>query len=148
MKRMICYILMIVLLVGVMPIGASASEIKTIYFEDGCYAIIELSTNETRASGSKSGSKTYNYYDSSDVKLWKAVLTGSFTYTGSSASCTAADLDITIYNSAWSTQYGYASKDWNKAVGSGMMLKKTLGVTVLRESVSLTLTCDSNGNLS
>lgn len=148
MRRMLCCILTLVLLLSVMPLGANALGMEIVRFEDGSYMIIQLDTYATRASGTVSGSKTANYYNSSSVLEWKAVLTGSFSYTGYSASCTSADLDVTVYNTAWSTQYGYASKDGNKAVASGTMLKKAAGITVAKSPISITLTCDDNGNLS
>ena len=139
---------MMVLLVGTMPVKASASEMETIYFEDGSYATIVLTTYETRASGSKSGSKTYNHYDSNGTKLWKAVLTGSFSYTGSNATCTSADMNVTIYDSAWFLYNISDSKSGNVAKGSATVAKELLGVTESKKSVSLTITCDANGNLS
>lgn len=148
MRRMLCCILTLVLMMSVMPLGANALEMEIVHFEDGSYVIIQLDTYGTRASGTVSGSKTANYYSSSNVLEWKAELNGSFSYTGASASCTTADLDITIYNSTWSTQYGYASKSGNKATASGAMLKKAAGITVVKSPINITLTCDANGNLS
>ena len=148
MKRVLCSVLTLLLLLNVMPLGANALETEIIRFEDGSYAVICLDTYGTRASGTVSGSKVFNYYNSNSILEWKAVLNGSFSYTGSSASCTSADLDITIYNTAWSTQYGYATKDGNKAIASGTMLKKAAGITVAKSPISMTLSCDANGNLS
>lgn len=148
MKRVLCCGLMMVLLMGVMPVRASASEMETIYFEDGSYSTIELTTYGTRASGSKSGSKTYNHYDSNGSKVWKVVLTGSFTYTGSSATCTSADMSATIYDSAWSVYNISDSKSGNVARGAATVAKELLGVTVAKKTANLTITCDANGNLS
>lgn len=128
LKRIICCVLMMVLLLGSMPVRANASEIETIYFDDGSYATIELTTYATRASGSKSASKTYNYYDSNNERLlWKAVLTGSFTYTGSGATCTSADMQVTIYNSEWFLYSISDSKSGNVANGSAIVARELLG---------------------
>ena len=102
----------------------------------------------SRSSGTKSGRATYNYYDSNGARGWTAVLNGTFTYTGSSATCTASNCNITIYDSAWYTVSKSASKSGNSATAAVTMGKKLLGVTVTRVPVDLILTCDANGNLS
>lgn len=148
MKRIVSFVLAFVLMIGVLPICGNAAEIETIYFEDGSYATIEITENLARASGSKSGTKTYNYYNSSNVKQWKAVLTGSFTYTGSSATCTSSGMDVTIYDSDCYVVSKSASKSGNTASGTATVGEKLLGVTITTVPVSLTLKCDANGNLS
>jgi len=148
MKRVLSLVLAAILVIGVLPICGNAVEIETIYYEDGSYATIEITTYGMRASGSKSGTKTFNYYNNSDVRQWKAVLTGSFSYTGSSATCTSSSMDVTIYDSNCYVYSKSASKSGNTASGSATVGEKLLGVTVSTVPVSLTLKCDANGNLS
>lgn len=148
MKRALCCVLVVMLLTGIFPVCGHAAEIETIHFEDGSYATIEITNSGVRASGSKSGSKNYTYYNGDSVKQWQATLTGSFTYTGSSATCTSSDINVTIYNSNCYVVSQNAGKSGDAAKGSATVGLKVLGVTVEKNSASLTLTCDANGNLS
>lgn len=149
MKKILCCILTAMLFFNVMAVCANATETntKTMFFSDGSYATIELFMREIRASGSKTGTKVYTYYNSDSISQWKAVLTGSFTYTGSNATCISSSMDVTIYDSSWYTISKFATKSENIATGSASIGEKVGGVTVMRIPVDLTLTCDSNGNL-
>ena len=83
-----------------------ASEIQSInstniieIFDDGSY--IESSTEEnivatlSRSSSTKSAKRTYTYKTSSGKILWTITVTGTFTYNGSSSSCTKASVSTT-----------------------------------------------------
>ncbi len=144
--------LLVLLLAFVFPINTMAASTQStqevIYFEDGSYITVALSEAQSRASGTKSGSKTYKCYNSNDVELWRAVLTGTFTYTGSSASCTASSCNVTIYDSAWYVVSKTASKSGNTAKASITMGKKLLGITIEKKSAELSLSCSANGTLS
>lgn len=150
MKRILCYILASVMLFCMIPIHSNAVEnkLETIYFEDGSYMTVGIITKGARASGSVSGSKPYTYYGSDGNEKWKAVVTGSFKYTGSSATCTSSSVDVTVYSSSWYTISKSASKSGNTATASVTMGEKQGGVTVTKVPVSLSLSCDADGNLS
>lgn len=150
MKQIVSFILAAVMLLCVIPTRGIAAEknLETIYFEDGSYMTVEIVAIETRAFGSKSGSKPYTYYGANGNALWKATITGSFTYTGSSATCTSSSVDVSIYDSAWYTISKSSSKSGNTASASVTMGEKLGGVTVTKVPVSLSLSCDKNGNLS
>lgn len=150
MKRILCGVLVMVLVLSILPIYGNAAENKaeTIYFEDGSYMIVETITSGSRASGSLTGSKPATYYSSSGVAQWKAVLTGSFTYTGSSAVCTASSVAVTVYNSTWYEISKSASKSGDTATASVTMGQKVGGITTLKVPADISLTCDANGNLS
>lgn len=151
MKRMISCVLLFVMILTMLPTVGFASDVhETVVasYEDGSYMTEEISEQGIRASGSKTGTKTRNYYNSNNDLAWKVVLTGKFTYTGSSATCTSSSINATIYNSAWYVVSKSSSKTSNKAKGTAVMGEKALGVTVGKVQVDLTLTCDANGNLS
>ena len=150
MKKVLCYALTLVVLLGVLPIFAGATENneEIICFRDGSYATVEITITESRASGNKTGNKVYTYYNSDSVTQWEAVLSGTFTYTGSNASCTTSSMNVTIYDSSWYTISKSASKSGNRATGSATIGEKLNGVTVAKIPVNLTLSCDANGNLS
>ncbi len=141
------------LLAFIFPINAMAASIqsteeRSVYFEDGSYITVTLSEVQTRASGTKSGSKTYRSYTSDGTEEWRAVLTGTFTYTGSSATCTASSCNITISNTAWYVVSKTATKSSNTAKASITMGRKLLGVTIEKKSADLSLSCSANGTLS
>lgn len=142
--------LVAMLIFCMIPICGNAAERESeiIRFEDGSYAIVGIVTNETRASGSISANKPYTYYSSNGVAQWKAVLSGSFTYTGSSATCTKSSCSVTVYNSEWYTISKSAGKSGNTATGSFSIGRKLMGVTVETKDITLTLSCDKNGSLS
>lgn len=150
MKRFICSLLVVMLVLCSIPICGNAAECEQeiIRFEDGSYAVVETITSGARASGGISGSRPYTYYDSTGIAQWKVALNGSFTYNGSSATCTSASCSVTIYNSEWYTISKNASKSGNTANGSFSIGRKVLGVTVETKDVTLKLSCDKNGNLS
>lgn len=150
MKRIFSFILVVSILICVTPVQTKASEKKldTIYFEDGSYMTVEVITKGMRASGSVSGSKPYTYYGKNGTAQWKATLSGSFTYTGSSATCTSSSVDVTVYDSSWYTISKSSSKSGSKATASVTMGEKLAGVTVTKVPISLAMTCDKNGNLS
>ena len=150
MKRVVSVLLAIYLLVIALPIGGHAAEEKEeiIYFDDGSYLVIEINRSQERATWRVTGNKRYTYYGSDGTSLWYAVLTGNFDYTGTSSSCTSSSVSVTVQDSAWYVISKSASKSGNTATGSATVGEKVLGVTVTRVPVSLTLTCDANGNLS
>lgn len=152
MKRFICCALLVCMLFSMLPLTAYAAEVpieneEVIYFEDGSFLTVTVRTRNTRSSGSVSGDKVYSFDTGSGVK-WEAVLSGSFTYTGSSAKCTSSSVSVSVYDSAWYTVSKSASKSGSSATGSVTMGRKAGGVTVDKVPISLKLTCDSNGNLS
>lgn len=148
MKHVICCFLIVLLIISVFPLAASAEDNNTVYFHDGSYITIDICVVQSRADDSVSGSKTYTYHDSDGTSAWKAVLSGTFSYTGSTATCTTSNCNVTIYDSAWYTVSKSASKSGNSATAVLTMGKKLLGVTITRVPINMSLSCDANGNLS
>lgn len=149
MKKIISWCLVVLIVFSLLPLSVFASTVEdVVYFEDGSYIEVQLEQKEARASGSKTGNKTYTYKASDGTAQWKAVLTGTFTYTGSSSTCTASSCSVTIYKTDWYTISKSASKSGNKATGTATMGRKSLGVTVDKKTANMSLSCDANGNLS
>lgn len=152
MKRLfslVCAVL-IALTIFTTPVSAySENALSSIeYYSDGSYCIIEVLEDYSRAAGTKNGTKNYSYYSSDNELLWVVSLTGSFTYTGTTSTCTASNVSVTIYNSSWYAASRESSKSGNVASGTATVSRKVLGITVETKIVNLTLTCDANGNLS
>lgn len=152
MRKFASFALLAVLLITVVPFTCFADngDENTVvtYFDNGSYIVEKVSVVQSRASGTTSGTKEATYYGSGGSAEWKATLTGTFTYTGSSATCTASSISVAIYDSAWYVSSKSASKSGNTAYGTVSMGKKLLGVTVSNVSKDLSLKCDANGNLS
>ena len=120
---------------------------NTEYFSDGSYIITTLTESQMRSS--KSGTKRQDFYSSSDVLQWRVVLNGTFTYNGTTSSCTSSSYSVTIYNNDWFKYSGNAYKSNNKAYDDVTMKRRgLLGIIVQTCNVNIQLACDKNGNLS
>ena len=87
------------------------------------------------------------YYNSDGISKWNAVLTGSFSYNGSSATCSSSSVDVTIFDSNWYVISKSASKSGNTASASVTMGCSYDGIMTTIPA-NLSLKCDKNGNLS
>lgn len=135
----------------VWPAQVLAAQDEVVYYEDGSYAVVVVMKEEntvTRATNRKSGSKAYKYYTADDELVWTVTLNATFSYNGSSATCTSVNsLNVTIYDDSWSTYSKSSTKSGNTATGyvtmrySGLLGSRDIPATV-------TLSCDKNGNLS
>ena len=150
MKRILA-LLIALCLIATVPLTTSATsntDDSVIYLDDGSYIVVTVSSFDTRASGTKSGSKSYNCYTPQDELEWKAVLSGTFTYNGTSATCTSSSCNITVYDTSWYEVSKTATRSGNTAYATFTMGRKVLGITVSKREYSLTLSCDANGILS
>jgi len=152
MKQFRNSIIVVLIIALLTPIYASASTQDTqtvsyVYFENGCYAVIRTVEIPSRATGQKSGYREKTYYSESGSALWIATLNANFTYTGTTSTCTSASTQVTIYNSAWSCASRSASRSGNTATGNFTMRLQAI-FSSMDFPVTLTLSCDKNGNLS
>ncbi len=123
---------------------------QVIRFEDGSYVILTVEYDQSQ-SGTElfatnsitSGTKSYNYYNSSDELEWIFRVHGTFTYNGTTATATAATYSYTIYNSSWSFVKASASYSGATATATGSFKK-----LLIPNSVTLPLTCSPTGVLS
>ena len=151
-KRILSFLLMAALVLALLPLQTHASTASTReeieYLPDGGYIVTTIEESANRASGTKSGTKTKSGYDNSGNLDWQIVLKGQFSYTGSSATCTSATITVNIYDDAYHKDSSSATKSGNTARGSATIKRKVLGITISTDTYNLTLSCDSNGNLS
>lgn len=149
MKKIVCFLLCVLFVsAAAHPVlaGQIEKEITIIPQENGDYIEVEIVDFPTRAS--TSSTKTYTYKDSSGVAQWKALLTGTFTYNGTTSSCTNSSVAVTIYEDAWYTVSKSATKSRNTAYATVTMGYKVLGITTTQKTNNLSLACDKDGNLS
>lgn len=157
LKKVIIFIA-IVACVNQLCIGLNvdAKEMKNIeavnveeVYEDGSYiesAIISDSNILSRALG-VSGKKTYSYKSSSGKLIWRAILTGNFTYSGTSAKCKTASISVDVVNKNWKVKEKRSQVSGASAVGLITMGKYVDGSNVYTMKKTLKLTCTENGKL-
>ena len=150
MKKILALLLLVSLLItpSIPKVSAAEADESVIRFSDGSYILIETVVTESRSTSSKNASRYYTYYDLLDNEKWKVTLSASFTYTGSSATCTSSNVTVGISDSAWYIVSKSASKSTNVASCDVTMGYKFLGITTDKKTVHLTITCDANGNLT
>lgn len=117
---------------------------EIIRYEDGSYLVVTLTVSMTRATGTRSGIKTGDYYNSDGELCWDFSIHGAFTYDGTTATATDASYSYNIYNSAWKLKSAEAYCSGNQAIAEG----KFNGGFLLNRSTSITLTCSPDGVLS
>lgn len=158
MKRYLSFFLVFVMLGGifVLPVSAApqdsaAESSKTVveYFEDGsCLITTVTEYNSSARSATKSGSKSSHYYDSKGVEQWVATINGTFSYNGTSATCTSAFTAYAIYDSSWKLKSASAEKNGNQAIGYFVFKNYFLGVPINTIERTVVLTCSPAGVLS
>lgn len=134
---------------------AENTNIQTVeYYEDGSYLITTLTQNYIVGIGllstrsSKTETKKGHYYDSNGAIVWTASITASFTYNGTTASCTTVSKSQTIYNNSWKCTSSSCYKSGATATGDFTFKHYVLGIPNKTINRTLTLTCDKNGNIT
>lgn len=130
------------------PIAHTSSRI--VYQQDGIVVEEELIVYEetsvlTRAAKTKSASKNYYIKDSGGKTLAKYTLHGTFSYNGSSATCTKASYDTSVSNVFWSFSSASATKSGSSAKGSFTAKRALSSQTV---SKTIKITCSPSGSIS
>lgn len=152
-KRVLSLIFTLILCISV-PFSAFANVAPNVnqdikYYEDGSYVITEVENGiSVFSSGSKTQSKTSTYYDRDGERQWSVTLKSSFTYTGSSATCTSASVSYNIYDSAWKVKEANASRSGRTATGEFLVKKYWLGIITNTVPITIITTCDNNGNIT
>lgn len=146
MKRLsilLTFILMFSLLAPINVQATNQYEKETIFFSDGSYIISEITVIQFRAGSAIGGNRHYDYYNANDVKQWRATVTGTFTYDGTTATCTSVSTNFVRYTTTWTLDSVSKSKSGATAIGDFY-----LSCSAWETSVRVQLTCDKNGNLS
>ena len=132
-----------------LPVSALEQKREIIQLDNGYYleTIIE-ETPTTRASNQKTAKKTGNYKNAQGTTMFSVTVTGTFTYTGSSSTCTKSVAEASSKNANWKISSKSASKSGNKATAKATAKRYVDGTAVETRNCSVTLTCSSNGSLS
>lgn len=156
MKKLISYLFSFIILFSLLTTTAFATNDETIisetveYFNDGSFLVTTLVVENslTRSTSTKTGSKTTVLYNADYEAMVTLKLTGSFTYTGSSATCTNSAATYTIHNSNWKVTTATATKSGNKAMGTFTAKKYFLGMAIQIIDETITITCSNTGVLT
>lgn len=134
------------------PVGAVALPEKNAtyveYLENGDCIKTYITYYETNARvATKSGSKTREYETSAGEVMWSVTVYGTFTYNGTTSSCTSASRSTAAYGSDWSIKSSSASKSGNCATATATATKKNF-IGSQDYTVTVNLYCSPYGILS
>lgn len=163
MKKIISFLLTMVTILnlGFITASADAAPDNTIelhegvyYFEDGSYIITERIPSDIQvlSTGTKTYSKISTYYNNEDVAQCALKVTGTFEVNyGVSVKCINVSATSYVYVDGWTVENVSKSSSTGSgatasATASGEFVKKLLFITTKRVPVSVTVTCDKNGN--
>ncbi len=91
--------------------------------------------------------KTKNYRNNSGTVLWSVSVTGTFSYNGTTSTCTSCSKKTTSPGSNWSIKSSSVSKSGNSATAKATATYKTATVTK-DYSMSVTIKCSADGKIS
>lgn len=152
MRKFFCLILALAISFSLFSTSVYAVEeaenVSTITFDDGSYLTITVEERSARATNTTNGYKTYTFYDSTDNVEWKAKLSASFTYNGTTSTCTSGSCTVTIYDHKWYEISNTTTRSGNTATTELTLGQKFLGVTISKPQYTITLSCDKDGNLT
>ena len=156
MKKILSFILVALFIFSCSSTVALASENQSPntqqsveYLSDGSYFVTTIESSATtssilsRATSSKSGSKTATYYGANNKAIFYIKVTGSFSYTGSSSTAKSSSYTIGYYVSGASSSDKGAYTSGKSAIAYATI--KYVGSSLYK---SVTLSCSANGTLS
>ena len=153
MKKILAVFLSVIILLT-LPMISYASDFKdnkaesyVEYYSDGSYSVttIETSSITVLANSTVSKSKNTAHYNSDNEMQWVITVKGTFTYTGSSATCTNSTVSYKIYDDHWKVTSAQASKNGRTAKGEFTLKRYVLGIPAKTVNETLTLTCSNTG---
>lgn len=154
MKRILLILLTLTILcctILCVPVSAAslpeASKTTIEYLDNGDYIETIIKWEEPSARATKSGSKTRNYKNSSGDILWSVKVTGTFTYNGTTSSCTSCSHSTSAPGTNWTIKSSSSSKSGSTATARAVATL-TIGSTSQDYSMSVSLTCSASGTLS
>ncbi len=131
--------------------AASSSDI--IYVSDDLYVEVTLEEEfptivTFSTSTSKTYSKTATLKNGDNETVAKFKLTATFTYDGSTSTCTNVSHSATIYDDSYEFTSTSSSKSGATATGKYTIKKYILFINTQTVSDTITIKCDKNGNIS
>lgn len=156
----VCFVLIMTSSITVFAEVPQPDEI--IYLDDGSYIEITITEESpklqlftsaqtkisSKSTKTKTAVKTAQAKNSSGTNIWYVKVTGTFTYNGSSSSCTKSVATAASQHSSWSIKSKTPSKSGNTAKATATAVKKLDGTVTQSMTRTVSLTCSKTGNLS
>ncbi len=165
MKKLVSIITILAMLVTLSSFGAAAEAANEnvtpielpdgiYYFEDGSYIITEpiVSAVQPLSDDYKTYGKMSTYYNSDDVAQCSLEVIGTFEVNyRTNVRCTNVVAKTYVYVDGWTVENVTKSctsgfRAIASATASGDFVKRSLGLITKTVPVTVTVTCDKNGN--
>lgn len=157
MKKAIALLTIIVLTFSSYTTNVNADSPRTTsttieYISDNIYVETIISEEESAtffsATITKTVSKIFNIKNENNEILASFKLNGTFSYDGTSSTCTRCSYSPSINDNTWRFTSSNAYKSGNSAVGTFTASCYRYNIVVQTISKTITITCDANGNIS
>ena len=152
MKRKVFLIVIVIAVTmfsSIVPAYCNDDSMIVEHFDDGSYAVIETTYYPIQDSialfsqNTKRASRTYTYYNSSNVKSWDFTVKGTFSYNGSTSSAETVSTSYNIFSSGWILSSRKSSKSGSSVSATGIFAKNLTSKTV-----TIGLKCSPKGVIS
>lgn len=152
MKKTLAFTLLLAILCcTIFGFSASATEATKVTIEkldNGDYIETTITYYDTGdKAATRSGSKTNNYKNSSGETLWSVTVYGTFTYNGTTSSCTSVSHSASAYADGWSIKSSSSSKSGYCATATATATQRIL-IATKDYSMTVNLYCSPYGILS
>lgn len=120
------------------------------YLENGDYVETIITTTDTvtsRAAASKVGTKNAFYKNANGEIMWSVSINASFTYNGSTATCTNSWVTTTCPSKFWKVSDAIALSGGNSATAYATGKRYQNGLVIQTLYSKVTLNCSANGTL-
>ncbi len=148
MKKLLLGLTLVLMLILPTNINALEENYNTTYYENGYYYEISISVTNSVARSAKEGSKTIYCKNSAGKTMWSLTVKGTFTYNGSTSSCTSASASTSITDATWKITNKSSSKSGNTAKATATAICYLNGNPINSQTKTVTLKCNANGKLS
>ncbi len=148
MSLIITLVICSILCLPVSAVKGTKTETTIKYLENGDYIETTITYYETNTRvATKSGSKTSRYYNDDGDTMWSVTVNGTFTYNGTTSSCTSVSRSTSAPGSNWSIKSSSCSRSGNCASATATATYK--GVLTSRDyTETVNLYCSPYGILS
>lgn len=148
MKKLLLGLTLVLMLILPTNINALEENYNTTYYENGYYYEISISVTNSVARSAKEGSKTIYCKNSAGKTLWSLTVKGTFTYNGSTSSCTSASASTSITDATWKITNKSSSKSGNTAKATATAICYLNGNPINSATKTVSLKCSASGKLS
>lgn len=148
MKKLLLGLTLVLMLILPTNINALEENYNTTYYENGYYHEISISVTNSVARSAKEGSKTIYCKNSAGKTMWSLTVKGTFTYNGSTSSCTSASASTSITDATWKITNKSSSKSGNTAKATATAICYLNGNPINSATKTVSLKCSASGKLS